>query len=102
MVSEVRRVGVLRAGKVGLVLYGLLGLVFFPFAMMAALADSRQGVGMLLMVALYPLLGMIGCIIGAALYNLTAKIAGGMQLDFAPTNSGNVPTAPPNDTYQQP
>lgn len=105
MLSEVRRVGVWRAGKVGAVLYGLLGLAFFPFAMIAALSDSRQGMAMVLMVAIYPLIGLVGCLLGAALYNVTVKIAGGFRFDYAPVapiNPGTGYPAPQNGVCNQP
>jgi hypothetical protein len=102
MLSEVRRVGVWRAGKVGAVMYGLLGLILFPFAMMAALSDSRQGPAMIMVVALYPIIGLVGCLLGALLYNLTAKIAGGFRFDYAPVaplNPGSGCPAPQNGGY---
>jgi hypothetical protein len=43
MLSEVRRVGVLRAGVVGAILYGFFGVVFLPFAVIALIADPVEG-----------------------------------------------------------
>ena len=37
---------------------------------------------MVLFLVLYPILGFIGGIIGAAFYNLAAKVAGGLELSF--------------------
>ncbi len=102
MVSEVRRVGVLRAGKVGAVLYGLFGLVLFPFAMIAAMAGSKEGLGLILMVALYPIIGLIGAIIFAALYNVTAMLAGGIQFASTQVNDGRGYVSPQNAVPQQP
>ena len=102
MVSEIRRVGVLRAGKVGAVLYGLFGLILFPFAMMAAMAGSPQGLGLLLMVALYPLFGLLGAIIFAALYNVTVKLAGGIQFAATQVNDGRGYAPGQNVVYPQP
>lgn len=96
MVSEVRRVGVLRAGKVGAVLYGLFGLILFPFAMMGAMAGSGQGLALLLMVAIYPLIGLLGAIIFAALYNVTVKLAGGIQFASVQINDGRGYAPPQN------
>jgi hypothetical protein len=102
MVSEVQRIGILRAGKVGAVLYGLLGLALFPLAMLGAMAGSAQGLGLLLMVALYPLLGLVGAIIFAALYNVTAKLAGGIQFASTQVSDGRGYPSGQNIVYQQP
>ena len=102
MVSEVRRVGILRAGKVGAVLYGLFGLVVFPFALIAAMAGSKEGLNLILMVALYPIIGLIGAIISAALYNLTAMLAGGIQFASTQVSDGRGYASPQNAVLQQP
>jgi hypothetical protein len=102
MVSEIRRVGILRAGKVGAVLYGLFGLILLPFAMIGAMAGSPQGLGLVLVVALYPLFGLVGAVLFAALYNLTVKLAGGIQFASTTVNDGRGYATPANGGYSQP
>jgi hypothetical protein len=102
MVSEVRRVGVLRAGKVGAVLYALLGLILLPFAMLKAMTGSPEGLRLVLLVALYPLIGLVGAILFAALYNLTAKLAGGIQFASTTVNDGRGYATPATGGYSQP
>ena len=51
---------------------------------------------MVLMVLLYPIMGFIGGIIFAALYNLAAKIGGGIQFEIAQVGTTCVPTDPNN------
>ncbi len=102
MVSEIRRVGILRAGKVGAVLYGLFGLILLPFAIMAAMSGEPQGIGLVLIVAFYPLIGLVGAILFAALYNVTAKIAGGIQFASTAVDDGRGYAVPQNTVYQQP
>jgi len=102
MVSEVRRVGILRAGKVGAVLYGLIGLILFPFAMIVAMTGSPKGLDMLIMVALYPLVGLLGFIISAALYNVTVKLAGGIQFASTQVNDGRGYAPGQNIAFPQP
>lgn len=99
----VRRIGVLSAGKVLGALYALLGLIiglfYALFALLFALigvagaANSQDALiggagGVIfgvLSVVLFPLfygiLGFIGGILSAFLYNLIARFVGGIELD---------------------
>ncbi len=92
-----KRVGVLSAGKVSGVLYGLLGLIFgVIFALFSllgagiavtqtgestALFGALFGVGAVIFMPLfYGAMGFIMGIIMAALYNLVAGWVGGVEL----------------------
>ena len=68
------------------ILYGILGLIFIPFFLLAALIGSRAGVPaffgdffVLLMSVLYAFIGFIGGIIAGALCNVIAKWTGGLE-----------------------
>jgi len=97
----IKRVNPISAAKVGGVLYALLGLVIgacvslFALAFsgaMASMSDQPGGstFGMLfgagaivLMPIFYGVIGFIGTLISAALYNLAAKLTGGIEVDAA-------------------
>jgi len=94
----IRRVGIGSVVKVSGVLYALLGLVmglcFALFAMVglgAAAASNDEvpgwlgsifGIGAIVIFPImYGVLGVIGGVIMAALYNLVASITGGLEID---------------------
>jgi hypothetical protein len=94
-----RRVGVLSSGKIVGVMYAVLGLIyggFFALISLAGLAIPRQNagfdpmgfmlVGGAMMLIIAPIagaiFGFISGIIAAAIYNVVASIAGGLELDF--------------------
>jgi len=90
MKKQLKHISPLRAGIVLGVLYGLLGLVFTPFFLLAALFGGRSGGGVaafggiffaLLFPVLYAVLGFIGGIIASAIYNLIAKWTGGLEFE---------------------
>lgn len=43
MLTEVKRVGILRAGTLGAILYGFLGVLMLPLALIAVIADPVEG-----------------------------------------------------------
>jgi len=96
----IRRVGVLSLGKVLGVLYAgiglILGLIFSLLSVLgaafgAALNDAGGpeamfgalfGIGaIILLPILYGVLGFLSGLLTAALYNLTARLVGGLELD---------------------
>lgn len=82
MERELKRIAVVQAGKVLAILYAFIGAIIIPFMLIMALV-SRGGikamVPMLVMLVLYPVLGFIGGIILAALYNRVARWIGGFR-----------------------
>ena len=105
--NRIKSVGVLSCAKMLGVLYGCMGLLFIPFALIAGLAGmatqqaSGSNVaagaisGAVLMVFgilapfLYGAMGFVFGAIGAWIYNLIAKRLGGIeiQLEAAPVTS---------------
>jgi hypothetical protein len=109
-----KRIGVVSAGKFMGCMYGLLGLLIGGcvslFSLIGATAfqqgpaRDQPGVGLALLgmgVAaivvlplLYGILGFLGGIIGAAIFNLVAYLVGGLEIELA-TNDGKSVRARP-------
>ena len=89
MKSEISRVGVLQAGKILAVLYGGMGLLFAPFFLLGALFGDGGAIGGIVvaiaMIIVYPIMGFIGGVISAALYNFAANIVGGFEITLNQT-----------------
>ncbi len=102
MKRRIKRIEPLQAGKMLGVLYGCMGLIFLPFFALAGVAgafaqhaqqtQNAAGppaalmAGMMLgfgifMPVIYGVMGFIGGIIMAALYNLTARWIGGIEVE---------------------
>lgn len=94
-----KRIGVLSCGKVSGLLYGIMGLIIGAFvtlfallgaAIGAASSGSNEawlgalfGVGAIIIFPIfYGVLGFIIGIISAALYNLVAGFAGGVEIEL--------------------
>jgi hypothetical protein len=92
---KLRKLGVLSMGLVSclatlfigvigfiimLILNSLLGSVVSGVGGLSSLFDVSSGAIFFLVV--YPILGFISGIIGALIYNLVAKIAGGLKLEL--------------------
>jgi len=95
MKKQLAYVAPLRAGIVLGILYGILSLIIVPFLLIAAIIGSRSatpgpgifGVGLVILVpVLYAVVGFIGGIIAAAIYNVVAKWTGGFEFEV-----GDVP-----------
>ncbi|MDA0769344.1 MAG: hypothetical protein O2821_03880 [Chloroflexi bacterium] len=91
---KLRRIGVLSAGIFLAVMYAILGLVVGLVISLLAFAGASafgQGAGGILfgvgaVIALplfYGIAGFIGGIIMAAIYNIVAKLTGGIEMEFA-------------------
>ncbi len=93
MRHRVVRLSVHQTSKMMAALYGLTGLVFFPFFLLVALAGSeRDGPGWwfwVLLPALYALFGYVFVAVGCALYNLCARWTGGVEVQLV--NVGGPP-----------
>jgi hypothetical protein len=90
--TKIRRFGVLSVGLLLAVIYALLGLIFGAIVSLIALAGagpSRQGPdaiffgagAVLITPILYGIMGFIGGVIAAGLYNLVARITGGIEVE---------------------
>ena len=86
MKRRITRLTVLQTGKLLAVLYGFLSMVILPFLLIAMLFGGAKAVApMLVMLVLYPILGFIGGVIMAALYNLASKWIGGLEVTVEST-----------------
>ncbi|TWT77723.1 hypothetical protein Pla123a_15190 [Posidoniimonas polymericola] len=78
----------LQAGKVLGALYLLLGLIVAPFLVLGALLSgdpAQAGVGLGMAVGIlfmYGVGGFLGGLLMAFLYNVVAKMSGGMRFEF--------------------
>jgi hypothetical protein len=102
MKRTIKRIAPLQTGKMLGVLYACLGLIFLPIFMLAgaagAFAQHSQGTGAsptapaaavagimfgmgILMPVIYGVMGFIGGVLGAAVYNLVARWIGGIELE---------------------
>jgi hypothetical protein len=98
-ITRIRRVGVLSWGMVTGTLYAFIGLLaggvvtllaLFGAALSKAAGNEHSAIGMLfgvgaviLLPICYGLLGFVGGLIGALLYNLAAGITGGVEIELA-------------------
>ena len=88
-----KRVTPLSAGKVLALLYGAMGIMFVPLfllmpALTANLLPQQRGIFALIgtgmaiaMPVFYAVMGFLFGVIGAAIYNLVAKMVGGIEVD---------------------
>ena len=88
-----KSVAPLSAGKVLALVYFAFGLLFIPFfllmvAMSANLPAAQRGIfavvgtGFAIFIPLcYAAMGFLGGVIGAAIYNLVAKMIGGIEVE---------------------
>jgi hypothetical protein len=87
----VRHLHPVQAAKVMAVVYGIIGLIFIPlfFVFSAFLpTEERMGVVFLLVLpVIYAIIGFIGTLIAAAVYNFAAGWVGGFAVDLEPGES---------------
>ena len=94
------RIGPMSCGKLSGLLYAVVGLIIGAFVSLAALIGSSMGAAMgdepgaaligglfglgaiILLPIFYGILGFFVGLIGAALYNLAARLVGGLELDL--------------------
>lgn len=97
MKKQLTYIAPLKAGIVLAVLYGILSLILVPFFVIATALGSRSGapapvlfgVGFtVIMPVMYAVVGFIGGVVAAALYNWIATWTGGFEFevrDLVPT-----------------
>ena len=90
MKKQLTYVAPLRAGVVLATLYGLLSLLLIPFFLLGGVLGARSGgpvpfvfgVGFAVMMpVIYAVFGFIGGVLSAAVYNVIAKITGGLEFE---------------------
>lgn len=105
----IKSVGVLSVGKVMGISYAAMGLIFVPFFLLISAiqalsgkADAEFGLAMAIAMAIfmpifYGVLGFIGGVIMAFLYNLIAGRIGGIEIELSspPQLQLPVPLSPP-------
>jgi hypothetical protein len=69
-------------GNLLMVLYGFISVILLPVFLITVFVNPKESIPLLCMMILYPLMGFIGGIIGAALYNLASKLIGGIALEL--------------------
>ena len=86
MKKRIKRIAPVQLGKLLAVVYALFSLIFVPIMLLASLfAPEGKGPGLLFGLAmpiLYIIMGFIGGIIAAFIYNLSAKWVGGVVIEF--------------------
>jgi len=87
--QHIRRFGVGQTAKVFGVLYGLMGLVFVPFFLVAAAVAPHNsafmgfGLGFVILIPiLYAVFGFIFIAIACLLYNMVAGWIGGIEMEI--------------------
>jgi hypothetical protein len=91
--QQIRRFGVGQTAKVVATMYALMGLVFVPIFLIAAMFSPKEtGFGPGFAFALpiiYGVLGFIFTAIGCAIYNFVAGLVGGVEveLESAPSST---------------
>lgn len=86
MPQQIRRFGVGQTAKVVATLYALMGVVFVPLFLIAAMFSPKQtGFGPVFALAfpvIYGVLGFICTAIGCAIYNFVAGLVGGIEIEL--------------------
>lgn len=87
----IKRIGWLSVGLVFGAMYLIIGLIAGVFLFLVALLNPQEAAfgglaALILSPLLYGVLGFIGGIIGAALYNLVAPLVGGIRIETEPTD----------------
>ncbi len=86
MGTRIKRIAPVQFGKILAVIYALFSVVFIPFIVLASFfAPEGEGPGLLFGMAMpiiYIIMGFIGGVIGAFIYNVSAKWVGGVEIEF--------------------
>jgi hypothetical protein len=85
MATRIKRFSILQTGKVLAVLYGFISVILFPIVLIVALFSPKGSIALIPLVVIYPILGFIGGVLGAAFYNLAARFVGGLEVTLEQT-----------------
>ena len=94
MKTVIRHIGVLKAGLILAVLYGFISLILVVIAAAVLLFNPKEALPLLLLAILYPVIGFVGGVLMAALYNLAAMVMGGLEITLEskePPTCGEMP-----------
>jgi hypothetical protein len=97
MISEIKRVRILQAGNVGAALYAVIGVALLLLGAVVLLAHRSAGLRTLVIAVLCPVFGFFVWIMAAALYNLAARMVGGLQFEHEPIDDGRGHAVGPDD-----
>jgi hypothetical protein len=99
MTKRLKHVAPVQCGIVLGALYGAIALIFVPFILLITLVAPKQGNGagilaggaflVILFPVIYGVLGFVGGIIAASIYNLIASWTGGIELTLADCSFGD-------------
>ncbi len=90
MVTRIKKFSILQTGRVLFVFYGFFSIVLSPIFLILLLGKPGDAFRMLAFLIAYPVLGFFGGIIGAAVYNLVSRFAGGFELTMELTQEQNI------------
>ena len=91
--TRVRRIGVMSLAKMELVLFAVVGLFFALVVFLASLGDLDLGVALLFLVLITIGSAVFGFVAGALvawLYNLVARLTGGVEIELAGRDDGEL------------
>ena len=84
--AELKRIGPVSFAKIHGLIMGLFGIIigalYGIIAMVAPTASPLGLFGIILFPIAYGLLGFLGGLLGAALYNLASKWVGGLEIEI--------------------
>ncbi len=92
MKIRIKKIAPLQAGKMLAAIYALFSIIFVPFLLIAALVSPKGSGGLSMVIVLvipvvYIVMGFIGGVIGAFIYNLVAGWMGGMEIEYEQENT---------------
>jgi ABC-type Co2+ transport system permease subunit len=86
MKKTIKRISPVQLGKLLAAVYALFSVIFVPFLLIAVLtAPEGRGLSLvfcIVMPIIYIVLGFIGGIIGAFIYNIAAGWVGGIEIEI--------------------
>ena len=79
----INRVGPLSVGKIAAFLYGIIGLFIGALIAVFALFGIAGVAAIVIAPLVYAFMGFIGAVIMALVYNVVARVVGGIQVDVS-------------------